>query len=218
MCPCWCRSLCTPAATPHAAANTAPASVFPCAPPHTPHPRVSGTALNTSGRQRTARADEGSIFAAGLCCLRCGACAACGPIQSSVQPLTAYSRCTRPPLPAPTQVWSLTEARSVAVPVRSVLLCNILENLAGVPARHAYLEEDQGDLAALSSADTSGFLTRAADDQGAPPPAPKHILCSVPASAAGIFAVAVRPVGDAGGCAVPATRLLLAGREFGTLG
>lgn len=63
-------------------------------------------------------------------------------------------------------VWSLTEARSVAVPVRSVILHNVLCNLAGRPARESELTEDQGDLAALRAADTAGFLTRAADEHG----------------------------------------------------
>ena len=63
-------------------------------------------------------------------------------------------------------VWSLTEARSVAVPVRSIILHNVLCNLAGRPARESELTEDQGDLEALQNADTDGFLTRAADEHG----------------------------------------------------
>lgn len=66
-------------------------------------------------------------------------------------------------------VWSLTEARRVLVPTRSLLLCNILQNLAGAAAQNAGLEEDQGDLRWLATVDdafASGFLTRCADEHG----------------------------------------------------
>lgn len=66
-------------------------------------------------------------------------------------------------------VWSLTEGRRVVVPTRSVLLCNVLRNLAGAAAQHAQLAEDEGDLRWLAEVDdafAAGFITRCADEHG----------------------------------------------------